>query len=130
MLGAFELLHAGTVRFLRQAGRECNRLFACVLPRNGSQSGSMLRVEERLQLLLALEQVSGACIIRDQQILPPLARQWATGVKWFKSDSECDVAESLWLDITRSGAKTIALPGDGSCTTPLLLKRMAARKSV
>lgn len=127
-VGAFGLVHEGTVRFLRAARAECDCLFVAVLPceklaAETRMAAALLRDDERLRILAMMEEVNGVGVVDEAAAPLPAWAEAATGATWFRSEEEDDVdAETLAL--LPESCKPAALSA-GPCTTRVLLERIS-----
>jgi cytidyltransferase-like protein len=126
-LGSFGLIHAGTIRFLRQACAAADRLFVAVLPEAAAAEG-LMRPQERLRVLKALEEVAGADFL---PLDPAALDQWkqaAPEAPWFRCAAENDVAPETLARLAETGLNVRSLEDTGECTTAALLERMGRGK--
>jgi hypothetical protein len=138
-LGAFGLIHAGTVRFLHAAKAQCDSLLVAVLSGSGEKMGGdnpsarpetsarhLLRPDERRRVLAAMKGVEAAGLAEDEGL--SLA-EWARRVpsaRWFVDGAEDAPACGALLE--GLGIRAETLHPEDSCTTRGLLVRMGAPK--
>ncbi len=128
-LGAFGLVHAGSVRFLHLARGDCDRLYAAVLPlgESSEESGktaALLRPDERLRILAMLEEVDGTVLLKGGDDLEALSRAAPEAV-WMFAEAEGDVDPENRSKLSRLGLELRPLSTSEDCTTRLLLERLA-----
>ena len=129
-VGAFGLIHAGTVRFLRAARGECDSLFVALLapsaiPAGGERAGQLLRPDERFRLLESLQDVDAVARI-DQQGGMSLAELHAAapGAEWLGSADDKDVDAATRDELRRLGVAVRDIVAAAGCTTQSVLRRM------
>jgi bifunctional ADP-heptose synthase (sugar kinase/adenylyltransferase) len=133
-LGAFGLIHAGTIRFLDTARAACDRLFVAVLAQTPPSAGvcgnstNLLRPEERVRILNLLRETDGAELVAPGGAALEEWRRAAPRAVWMISTAENDVDDSTIARLQELGATVKAIPGEGACSTRSLLARIQRRK--
>ncbi|HNY25819.1 MAG TPA: hypothetical protein PLA90_09340 [Candidatus Sumerlaeota bacterium] len=131
-VGTFGLIHAGTVRFLKQAAGRCDRLFVAIVPGDAdtvgpdaaAQIARLLRPDERERILGMTDGVEAAAQVDPQADLAAWAAAAPQGV-WFQCQSENDLAPAVQDRLQALKASVEVLPGDATCTTLDVLARLA-----
>lgn len=124
-VGAFGLIHAGTVEFLRKAGeRAQGPLYAAVLaaPEQGD-STRLLRADERLRVLEQIEGVSAAALVEAEDL--EVWHRAAPAARWASSKAEADIEPPVGDLLKKLGVDLAEIETTGSCTTQSLLARMS-----
>lgn len=131
-VGAFALIHAGTVRFLRRARERCDRLFVAIVPQRRPPEGSgkaenLLRPDERRRILAMMEEVDGALLLdRPEDLDADAWRRAAPDAAWMWSEAENDLDPPTREEWSRQGLEPEPISdGQEGCTTRLLLERLA-----
>jgi glycerol-3-phosphate cytidylyltransferase-like family protein len=131
-IGTFGLIHAGTVRFLKQAASRCDRLFVAIVPVDAStvsadaaaQIARLLRPDERERILSMTDGVEAAALVTPPSALAVWSDAAPQAV-WFHSQSESDLPPAVREQLETRAARIETLPGDSTCTTLDVLARLA-----
>jgi glycerol-3-phosphate cytidylyltransferase-like family protein len=131
-VGAFGLIHAGTIRFLKQASNRCDRLFVAIVsgdvtpfsPDAAAQIARLLRPDERERILGMTDGVEAASLVDPQADLAAWVAAAPQAV-WFLCQSEADLAAPVRDRLEALNVTVEMLPGDATCTTLDVLARLA-----
>ena len=130
-VGAFGLIHAGTIRFLRRAREDCDRLFALISPMADPAGGTgkapeLLRADERRRILAMMEEVDGVVLLeRPEDFDAEAWRRAAPRARWARAGAEADVDPAVREKLKGQGVDLEALADSEDCTTRGLLERLA-----
>jgi len=127
-LGSYGLIHAGTIRFLRAAraalgGAGQVYLFALAAP--GSRAAGLMREDERLRVLAALDEVDGVGLAGAPG---PDFEVWADagrGALWALSSDEDGAGAEVRDFLSARGVRFASFGVAEGCTTASLLERMS-----
>ena len=89
-----------------------------------SVASGLMRPDERVRVLRAMQPVDGATIVRDEGDLCRLA-QAAPEALWAVSTTEGDVPDGLLNTLETCGVRLEKIDAGAVCTTAELLERMA-----
>jgi len=120
-IGAFGLIHAGTVRFLRAARAECDRLFVVVVAEAGAEK-SLLTADERHRVLSALREIDGVAVVAQPSY--GILAEAAPDAAWFGFGAEEDLPRGLVATFQSAGIQMKFLNMGETCTTRSVLQRM------
>ncbi|MBN1867825.1 hypothetical protein JW916_11080 [Candidatus Sumerlaeota bacterium] len=129
-LGAFVLIHAGTVRYLRRARERCDRLFAVALPVDEGASAdadaTLLKPSERVRVLSMLRETDAALLAgSDGEPALDDLRAAAPRAAWMRCEAEEDVGADIAARLETMGIELAHVGSTGECTTLEVLRRIA-----
>jgi len=124
-VGAYPLIHAGTVRFLRDARAQCDVLIALVFPGETAGLKQFLRVEERQQILSGFQEVEAAAIVSSSNLEE--CKKVAPEAVWMVAASEVQFPEEIAVarELARLEIRVKRVHPDEFCTSAEVLTRMA-----
>lgn len=130
-LGAFGLIHAGTVRFLREAKARCDALGAVVLPqaelpRGTEKAALLLKPDERRRILSVMEEVDAVALLDpgEQREIGRLV-ETAPEAEWMYDPAEGELDREIAARFALLGARWRPISAGQACTTRLILERLA-----